>query len=415
MRRAGRYVVLLHDHPASHYDWMLEAEGVLATWRVCAPPAAVSAGGLPAERLADHRLAYLDYEGPVSGGRGTVRRVEAGMYEAEIEGDRWIVQLASSVFRLDRCTVARVNPGVGKRTVPVNLHTPKDPFPAKIVEKVKACDKKSPYFTWHIVYDVTGAKFAGKWLAGQSLGILPPGTDENGKPHKIRLYSIASSKFGEDGEGRRVALLIKRVIDEHWHRPGLFHGVCSNYACDQQVGDTTLLTGPSGNRFVLPEDANAHRYVFLATGTGIAPFRAMLKELEGVGYTGAPPWLIFGSPYSTDLFYDDYFRDLERKGRLIYRTAVSREGKTKSGKRPYVVERMREAADELGPVLCDPSTLVYVCGLKGMEIGIYQAIAEQAPDLIESMPEGLAAGADDRDPRWERVKMKRDRAFIEVY
>src|SRR5436305_12258768 len=60
-----RYVILAHDHPFLHWDLMLEHDGSLRTWRLATPP--VADQDVAAEELADHRLAYLDYEGPVSG------------------------------------------------------------------------------------------------------------------------------------------------------------------------------------------------------------------------------------------------------------------------------------------------------------------------------------------------------------
>ncbi len=74
-----RFVVLTHDHPFLHWDLMLEQSGALRTWRLKQPPDAQ--GPIVAEALPDHRLAYLDYEGPVSGGRGTVERWDAGIYD----------------------------------------------------------------------------------------------------------------------------------------------------------------------------------------------------------------------------------------------------------------------------------------------------------------------------------------------
>lgn len=73
-----RFVILEHDHPTQHWDFMLEAGDALRTWRLEAPPShdhAVSA--VPS---FDHRLAYLGYEGPVSDGRGQVRRWDAGSF-----------------------------------------------------------------------------------------------------------------------------------------------------------------------------------------------------------------------------------------------------------------------------------------------------------------------------------------------
>ena len=76
-----RFALLAHDWPAPHLDLLLEAGPACWTWRLPKFPA--SGQSVPAERIADHRLAYLDHEGPVSGGRGSVSRIEEGSYELE--------------------------------------------------------------------------------------------------------------------------------------------------------------------------------------------------------------------------------------------------------------------------------------------------------------------------------------------
>ncbi len=78
-----RFVLLAHDHPQPHIDLMFEVESVLWTWQLASFPADGVSGA--ARRIFDHRLVYLDYEGPVSGGRGEVRRLERGQYD-------WLVQ-----------------------------------------------------------------------------------------------------------------------------------------------------------------------------------------------------------------------------------------------------------------------------------------------------------------------------------
>ena len=90
--------MLTHDHPFLHWDLMLEQNGVLRTWRLHREPDA--AGPIVAEPLPDHRLAYLDYEGEVSGGRGHVARVEAGACEITVCDDqRWVVEFVGAVWR----------------------------------------------------------------------------------------------------------------------------------------------------------------------------------------------------------------------------------------------------------------------------------------------------------------------------
>lgn len=74
-----RFVLLEHTWDGVHWDLMLEHGTVLRTWALAAPPTAGT--DLPARALPDHRPHYLEYQGPVAGNRGTVRRVDAGTYD----------------------------------------------------------------------------------------------------------------------------------------------------------------------------------------------------------------------------------------------------------------------------------------------------------------------------------------------
>ena len=102
-----RWVLLWHECPpdyrgGSHWDLMLEREGVaderrLATWALSELPAGWpdAADGAPTEveavALADHRAAYLDYEGPISGDRGAVTRVASGELVWREQAERRVV------------------------------------------------------------------------------------------------------------------------------------------------------------------------------------------------------------------------------------------------------------------------------------------------------------------------------------
>ena len=81
-------------------------------------------------------------------------------------------------------------------------------------------------------------------LEGQSIGIIPPGTDANGKPHLPRLYSVSSPRDGERPNTNNLSLTVKRDPK----------GVCSNYVCDLEKGDKVKLTGPFGATFLMPDD-----------------------------------------------------------------------------------------------------------------------------------------------------------------
>lgn len=84
-----RFVILEHDHPQLHWDLMLEAGPVLRTWRLTAPP--VHGEAIAAAAVFDHRLLYLDYEGPIAGGRGRVVRWDRGTFLAQIQTESLII------------------------------------------------------------------------------------------------------------------------------------------------------------------------------------------------------------------------------------------------------------------------------------------------------------------------------------
>jgi hypothetical protein len=106
-----RFVVLIHDHPSLHWDLMLEKEAGLRTWRLERPP--TERRSIAAESLAIHRLAYLDYEGPVGGNRGSVCRFDRGEYTlVEETVDRLEVDLKGTVL-MGKAVLERKGPGGG--------------------------------------------------------------------------------------------------------------------------------------------------------------------------------------------------------------------------------------------------------------------------------------------------------------
>lgn len=92
---ALRFVILHHTlHGGEHWDLMLERDGMLATWQLLGEPTGINALPIPARRIGDHRIAFLEYEGPISGDRGRVTRYDSGFYEPESATDRaWVIVL----------------------------------------------------------------------------------------------------------------------------------------------------------------------------------------------------------------------------------------------------------------------------------------------------------------------------------
>lgn len=92
----NRFVILHHLAPTGeHWDLMLEREAHLATWRMASQPVDRAASPVECTRIDDHRKRYLDYEGPVSRGRGVVTRVDYGRFELlGADDDAWILDFA---------------------------------------------------------------------------------------------------------------------------------------------------------------------------------------------------------------------------------------------------------------------------------------------------------------------------------
>lgn len=299
--------------------------------------------------------------------------------------------------------------------VELNIYSPKDPTEIKVVENYVCTTESSPNFVRHLTFDVSGTDLEGRVRIGQSLGILAPGTDDRGKPHKLRLYSVSSPTAGEDGKANLISTTVKRTIEEFEGK--LYTGVCSNYLADLQPGDVVSATGPSGRRFLLPENAKDFNYVFFATGTGIAPFRGMILELMESGYKGQIA-LVFGCAYRTDLIYADLFREMdEQHDNFHYITCVSREDRRADGSKRYVQSSIVDCQDQLSPIFEQDNTLIYICGLKGMETGIYHNLALNGFEEYLRIKPALE-GKDPQEWEWEEIKKNikpSSRTFEEVY
>jgi ferredoxin--NADP+ reductase len=255
--------------------------------------------------------------------------------------------------------------------VVVNKFRPKDPFIGRCLLNTKITGDDAPGETWHMVFSTDGEV---PYREGQSIGVIPDGIDKNGKPHKLRLYSIASSALGDFGDSKTVSLCVKRLVYTN-DKGELVKGVCSNFLCDLKPGSEVKITGPVGKEMLMPKDPNV-TIIMLATGTGIAPFRSFLWKIffekhEDYKFNGLA-WLFLGVPTSSSLLYKEEFEKMKEKAPENFRLdfAVSREQTNEKGEKMYIQTRMAQYAEELWELLKKDNTFIYMCGLKGMEKGI---------------------------------------------
>ncbi len=266
----------------------------------------------------------------------------------------------------------------------VNLYTHRQPVMATVAGNFRVTELGTDSDTHHIVLDFGSLPFPV--LEGQSLGILPPGTDATGRPHHARQYSIASPRDGERPGYNNVALTVKRVLVDHDGQP--VRGAASNYLCDLAKGDRVQVIGPFGSSFLMPNHAGAH-LLMICTGTGSAPMRAMTERRRrshapiGGGGSGGTEgrvsedgrlMLFFGARSQREL---PYFGPLARLPRDFIDIELAYSRSADHPKR-YVQDALRERASDVAALLSDPATHIYVCGLKAMEAGVLQALQDVA-------------------------------------
>jgi benzoyl-CoA 2,3-dioxygenase component A len=277
------------------------------------------------------------------------------------------------------------NPSAYGATVPpwsaahayTNLYGPKSgPTTASVVGNFKVNEAGTENETHHIVLDMGSMPFPV--LEGQSIAIIPPGVDAQGRPHHARQYSIASPRNGERPGYNNLSLTIKRVLADHQGRP--VRGVASNYMCDLAVGDKVQVIGPFGTSFLMPNHPRSN-IVMICTGTGSAPMRAMTEWRRRLRQSGkfesGKLMLFFGARTKEELPYFGPLMNLP-KDFIDINLAFSRMSSTTGQPKKYVQDLMRERAADLGALLKDANTCLYVCGLKAMEDGVLLALRDVA-------------------------------------
>jgi ferredoxin-NADP reductase len=196
--------------------------------------------------------------------------------------------------------------------------------------------------TRHLEFEMKGVPrfgfVAGQWL---SLKANKPDAEEI-----TRAYSIASPP----DDSNQFALCLNRVQD----------GFMSNFLCDMKEGEELLAQGPFGDFILRPPMRDT---IFIATGTGIAPFRSMLHWLlaDPTRHQQRQLWLLFGSRYETDIYYHQEFLVLaQQHSNFHYMPTLSRGGPNWKGLRGYVQEHLP------GMVHGRTDMHAYICGLSDM-------------------------------------------------
>lgn len=295
--------------------------------------------------------------------------------------------------------------------LPLNFAKPSKPTTATLLGRSRIISEDAPGDIQHIILRLPDGMH---YVEGQSLSVIPPGIDpKNSKSYSPRLYSIASTRYGDILDGNTISLCVRRA---EYYDPVTGSvdpskkGVCSNFLCDAAPGTTVSVAGPVGKTMLLPKDPNAD-VIMVATGTGIAPFRGMLHRLfieNTVArhmYNGKA-WLVLGVPVTGGLLYKEEFDAMlqnAQPNQLRVDYAISREMKNSiDGGKLYVQHVIAQNAVEFFDRL-DNGASVYFCGLKGM-----------MPPILETLEEVAAQNGIDWNEKLKSLKANHQ-WHVEVY
>jgi len=219
----------------------------------------------------------------------------------------------------------------------IGVMAPFQSFATRVVRSVSLSAQ-----TKHLEFEVSGKTRFG-FVAGQWLSFK---TNKPDGEEITRAYSIASPPADDN----RFSLCLNRVQD----------GFMSNFLCDMKESDEISCQGPFGDFILRPPLRDT---IFIATGTGVAPFRSMLHWLlaDPVRHQEKQLWLLFGNRTKDDIYYHDEFLKLAAQhSNFQYLPTLSRGADDWQGLRGYVQEHV------LGIVQGRADMHAYICGLDKM-------------------------------------------------
>ena len=236
-------------------------------------------------------------------------------------------------------------------------------YSATVLSSERITDDSADVEVREIVLEVD--RHAFDFQIGQSVGVLVKGPAELGGSEHHRLYTIADTPRPK-GKGKpEVTIAVRRCnyIDDYSGEE--YAGVNSNYLCDRRPGDTIEITGPFGMPFTVPEDKHAN-LLLIGLGTGIAPFRALVKHIYSeVGDWKGKVLLLYGAHSGLELLYmnekrNDFSRYYDEETFEAIKALSPRPNWADPIAWDFAIE---DRGEEILLLLDDEHTYVYVAGL----------------------------------------------------
>ncbi|MBI4558800.1 MAG: hypothetical protein HY706_14555 [Candidatus Hydrogenedentes bacterium] len=261
-------------------------------------------------------------------------------------------------------------------------------FYAAVKRSERITPEDSPDEVRHIILEVEPSHL--RFQVGQNIGVVVPGPHEFGNKEHFRLYSIAGLDEGRHGDTRTLSICVRRCFYIDDFNGERYPGVASNYLCDCRAGDLIALAGPFDSPFKLPDDP-ASNLIMVGLGTGIAPFRAFIRYIyDTVGGWKGKVRLFYGAKTGMELLYmNDRNNDLANYYDEKTFKAFEAVSPSPALDAPIALDQpLEKNARELGRLIQDPKTYVYIAG------------HEKARDLMDRVMAKVLGSEDN----WRRKK-----------
>lgn len=237
-------------------------------------------------------------------------------------------------------------------------------FSATILSTEPLTEEFSDVEVRELVLEVDDHEF--NFEVGQSIGVLVKGPAEFGGSVHHRLYTVADTPLPKKKRRKpEVTIVVRRCSYVDDYSGEEYIGINSNFICDRRSGDRLQITGPFGMPFNVPDDKSAN-LMLIGLGTGIAPFRALVKKIYG----DADGWkgkvlLLYGARSGLELLYmnskrNDFTRYYDEETFEAIKAISPRPNWVDPIAWDYAIE---ERADEIWKLLSEGNTYVYVAGL----------------------------------------------------
>jgi ferredoxin--NADP+ reductase len=274
-----------------------------------------------------------------------------------------------------------------------------DSYTAHVLSSDRITPVESSEEVREIVLEVDRADF--DYQPGQTIGVVVSGDHAQGHKHHFRLYTVAD--IPQQGASKpRVTLCVKRCnyIDEYSGEQ--YEGIASNFLCDLRQGGSVTINGPFGIPFAVPEDREAD-LLLIGMGTGIAPFRALIKHI----YQDVKGWkgrvrLFYGAQTGLELLYmnnekDDFTQYYDEDTFEAFKALSPRPHWADPIAMDYELESRSE---EILSMLSDTRTHIYVAGRE---------------EILETLDRVFGRMLDSKE-QWQRRKaeLKAGKRWVEL-